>query len=79
MGALFGGGGGSAPVVPPVPPVPPSASPATLANPAVSMAGATQRSRAAAAAGAGFDNTLTNTGGPGGLVPAQTSGKSLLG
>lgn len=78
MGALFGGGGG-APSAPPVPPVPPAASPATLANPSVSMAGVNQRQQAAAAAGAGFNGTIQNQGGPGGLQPTSTAGKSLLG
>lgn len=74
---FFGGG----PSPPSVPAVPPAAIPATLANPGVSQAGATQRSQAAAAAGAGFDSTLTNSGGAPGLVPSinQVAGKSLLG
>ena len=75
--ALFGGG----PSAPATPVLPPAAAPPTLANPAVSMAGADQRSKAAAAAGAGFDSTLTNVGGAQGLQPAadQTAKRSLLG
>lgn len=78
MGGLFGGGGG-APAPAPVPPVPPAAQPATLANPAVSMAGVTQRQQAAASAGAGFNGTIQNAGGAGGTAPTSTAGKSLLG
>lgn len=77
MGALFGG----APKVPSVPPVPPAAAPATLANPSSSEAGIVERQQAAAAAGAGFNNTLTNQGGAPGLIPPanQQATRSLLG
>lgn len=77
MGFLFGGG----PSVPSIPPAPAAAAPPTLANPAVSMAGATQRSAAAAAAGSGFGGTVTNQGGGQGLIPTtqQTGARSLLG
>lgn len=76
-GALFGGG----PSVPSIPAVPPAAAPATLANPSSSQAGIVERQQASAAAGAGFNNTLTNTGGAGGLVPPanQQATRSLLG
>ena len=79
MGALFGGGAPSAPVIPPAPP---AATPPTMANPAVSMAGNNQRAMAAAAVGAGYGGTLTNSGGAQGLVGTeapQTAGRSLLG
>jgi len=69
----FGGG----PKAPPPPlPLPPAAIPPTLANPAVSAAGTQQRQMAAAAAANG---TLTNEGGPQGLVPAagQTAKQQL--
>lgn len=76
-GGLFGGSASP----PSPPPIPPAASPQTLANPASSQASAVSRSQAAAAAGAGFDNTLVNQSGAAGLVPtpSQTAGRSLLG
>jgi hypothetical protein len=72
--------GAAAPTPPPVPPVPPSAITPTLADSAVQQAGASQRGRAALAAGAGFDSTLANPGGAqGDLVPPPTAKASLLG
>lgn len=68
-----------APSVPAVPPTPPAALPATLANSAVSQAGVDQRTKAAAAAGAGFDGTLTNQGGAAGLSNPSSATRSLLG
>ena len=79
MSALFGGGP-SIPAPPVVPPPPPAATPPTFANPNVAQAGANQRTRAAAAAGAGFGGTVQNQGGPAGLVePATTAPRTLLG
>lgn len=76
MGAIF-----SPPSIPTpaVPVTPPAALPATLANANVAMSGATQRSSAAAAAGAGFSGTLTNTGGATGQTSPNTAPRSLLG
>lgn len=69
---------GGGPKAPAVAPVPPAAIPATLANPSVSMAGVAQKQQAAAAAGAGFNGTLTNAAGAGGLESPAT-GKAQLG
>ncbi len=79
MGALFGGGGQSISSPPPPPPLPPAAAPPTLANPASAVSGAVQRQRASGAAGAGFDSTLTNTGGSLGQPTPSTAQRSLLG
>jgi hypothetical protein len=80
MGALFSSP--SIPATPAIPPAPPAATPPTMANPAVSMAGNNQRAMAAAAAGAAMGGTVTNVGGPGGLTGANqptTAARSLLG
>lgn len=77
MGFLFGGGAPSTP--PPPPPPPPAAAPPTMANPEVAQAGVQQRARAAAAAGSGFGDTVTNTGGQRGLTTPATAQRSLLG
>ena len=67
MGAIMGGGK-------------PSAPPPTMANPNSAQSAAMQRSRATAAAGAGFAGTVQNTGGSQGLTdPASTAPRSLLG
>jgi hypothetical protein len=78
MGGLFGGGGPSMP--PPPPPAPPAAAPPTMANAQVSQSGGMARSRAAAAAGAGFAGTVQNVGGSPGLTEqASSAPRSLLG
>ncbi len=83
MGAVLQGifGGGSKVVVPPLPNTPPAANPPSAANAAVGQAGFDQRAAARMAAGAGFSDTLRNTGGAGGLnqkaVPSAP--KTLLG
>jgi hypothetical protein len=79
LGALFSSP--SIPTPPVIPPAPPAATPPTLANPSVNMAGANQRAMAAAAAGQGFGSTLTNQGGAAGIPDSsvQTSQRSLLG
>jgi len=65
---------------PPPPPPPPAAPPPTMADASVNQAGASQRARAAAAAGAGFAGTVANVGGAQGLVnQATTAPRSLLG
>ena len=77
MGALFSSP--SPPTPPPVPVVPPAANPPIMANSQVAQSGASQRSRAAAAAGAGFDGTVTNAAGSGGLQAPATAQTTLLG
>lgn len=68
------------PVVPPVPAAPPSAAPPTLANANTAATEAAARTRAAGAMASGFSGTVTNAGGPMGLVEqASTQGRSLLG
>lgn len=79
MGGLFGGGGGSSYTAPSIPATPPSATPAVLANPQNAIAAATSKQRAAAASGAGYSGTLTNTGGAVGDVSTPTAQRSLLG
>jgi len=72
------GGGSSSPSTPPPPPAaPPAATPATLANAAISEAGAAQnsKSRAAGIAGAGFDGTISTS--PLGTGSASTSKQTL--
>ena len=70
----------STPSIPAIPAIPPAANPPTMANPGVSAAGAANRSRATAMAGAGFDSTITNQGGSAGLLtPPSTAQRSLLG
>lgn len=69
------------PPPPAIPPAPPAANPPTMANAEVAQAGASQRARAAAAAGSGFSGTVTNTGGASGDLTKQTNTAqtSLLG
>jgi hypothetical protein len=77
MGSLFAPKAAATP--PPPPPLPPAAISPTMANTAVAQAGASQRGRAAAAAGSGFDNTLSPSGAQGDLVPAPSAKAALLG
>jgi hypothetical protein len=63
---------------PPPPPLPPAAIPPTMADASVGKAGANQRARAVAAAGAGFDQTLKTTP-QADLVPPPGAKASLLG
>lgn len=75
-------GGGKAPAPPPPPPPPPAA-PATLASPGLQMTAGQVAMQAAAAAGAGFDNTLKTTAqgvaAPQTTQPKLNSQPSLLG
>lgn len=68
----------STPTIPPIPAPPPAAAPATAANPQAAASGASQRARAAAAAGGGFDSTV-GAAGPQGLVAPNTGKTTLLG
>jgi len=71
--SLFGGG--SMPAAPPPPP--PPASPPTLADASVANSGAQARAMAAAASGAGFDNTVLTS--PQGAAQPAVANKPLLG
>lgn len=75
----FGGGGGGAASVPPPPPPPPN--PPSVASASISQAGQAQRAAMVAAAGQGFDNTITNKGGSLGIPASSTptGQKRLLG
>lgn len=65
---------------PAIPAPPPAAAAPTLANTNAAATEAASRARAAGAMASGFSGTVTNTGGPMGLVEqATTSGRSLLG
>ena len=70
------GKGPSAPAPPPPPPPPPN--PGIPAD-AARAAGVLERRQAAVAGGAGFDNTVTNTGGDTGVASAPVERKQLLG
>ena len=72
---LFGG----APSVAPPPPPPPPPAPIQAANATSQVAGSAARSAASAAQGQGFDNTITNSGGPQGQTSTPVGQKSLLG
>ena len=75
MGGLLGG---TMPKPPKIKPPPPPANPPTLANPAVSQAGALSAGRSKGAAGGGFGGTVAT--GPEGLsAPPSTAQVSLLG
>lgn len=69
----FGGPTMQAPAPPPPPPAPP-----IMANASVQQAGRRARNAAAAADGAGFNDTL-KTSPSGADAPTTTSGKQLLG
>jgi len=77
MGSLFSPGTPNV-NVPAPPPVPPAAIPATLANPEVAHAAASETARAALAAGGGFSNTL-KTSSQGSLGAPNLAKASLLG
>lgn len=74
MGSLFSP---KSSTPPPPPPPPPAAIAPTMANSGVGQAGANQKARAAAAAGSGFDNTLSN-GAQGDLTPTPTAKSGLV-
>lgn len=68
----------SPPPVPPPPPLPPAAIPPTMANAAVTGAGAAQKALAAANAGKGMGGTLATTP-QGDLAKPETAGQTLGG
>jgi len=70
-------GFGSPPAPPSIPMPPPAAHPATLANPAVGLAGQASKRAAAAAEGLGVGGTVATS--PQGLTKPETAKTTLLG
>jgi hypothetical protein len=66
------------PKIDPPPPPPPAANPPVAANSTASAAASGARSRMAAAAGAGFENTLMTPASTGAATPNETSGAKAL-